>query len=398
MRCGNPTQIRLGMTGTFFNRTYHVVGRAVLGVNEAGRAYYWNEFYLTSAGGGPATLVFEETETGCAWRLFTMFDPRKPITAAEAATIKEGEAVDIDGTPARVTRVDQSRIYRVEGKTPEGIAPDKLANYFNAEAGSRLIVVSWTGEEMEFYSGMSTSAPLVASAFRLQGFAAWRFTATSGRSWFNSQIWMPAALILAFFGILAVCFVDITHHGRATAVTVINAPASPLRVGAIGVLDYVQYKIIGHELTDIAEVGRRWPRHEYDLTATDNNEALLVYDSGSAGPFWLLCTLLHVDYPLTPMGAGSMLPGQTLKADGSVVSIKELFRSTIRSAEGVSTLGGSAGDVFYGFTGVMISNRVLIVRWNQTNIVYLRGMPVAGKAVLEAFGSTNRLVESKNEH
>jgi len=80
------------------------------------------------------------------------------MTAGEAGSKKEGDIVNLDGAPLRITRVDRSQVYLVEGKTPQGIAMGKVANYFNADAGPRQIVVSWTGEEMEYYSGMSTSA------------------------------------------------------------------------------------------------------------------------------------------------------------------------------------------------------------------------------------------------
>ncbi|HEV7925472.1 MAG TPA: DUF4178 domain-containing protein [Verrucomicrobiae bacterium] len=386
MSLGNPTQIKLGMTGTFFKRTYRVIGRAVLGVIEGGQAYYWNEFYLESAGSGPATLVFEETETGYAWRLFTMFDPPSPITAVEAAQKHVGDVVDLDGAKFHITRVDRSQVYRVEGKTPQGIELNKQANYFNAEAASRLLVVSWTGNEVEFYSGMTTAASLVASAFDLDGFAAWRFTASSGRSWLSTQIWMPGVLVLALVCIPMACFIDLSRSERAPPVRINKAPVSPLRVGASGVLNGVEYKITGHELVEVAEVGWRRQCHEYDLSGFDNNEARLAYDVGSNGPVWLFYTALQPENPLTPLAAGGMKAGQSVQVDGSVVPIRKLFRATVRSSEGVSPGGIKVGDMFYGFSGGMSSNAVLVVRWNQTNIVYEQGMPVQTKMVLAAFG------------
>jgi hypothetical protein len=407
----NPTQLRLGLTGTFFNRTYRVMGRAVLGVIEGGRAYYWNEFYLESAGGGPATLVFEETETGCAWRLFTMFDPPTPMTAAEAEAKRQGDPVTLDGAHLLITRVDRSQVYYVEGKTPEGIETGKVARYFNADAGSREIVVSWTGEEVEYYSGMTTSAPLVAAAFKLQGFAAWRFMASKGRSWWSAQIWVPALLVLALVGIPLSCFMGLAGPRPAPVVTLLNAPASPLRVGATGILNDETYTIIGHALVEIAEMGRRWQRHEYHLKNTDNKSAQLVCETVSNAPAWVLylpqpsdeelaptqpegqprllqpdhgITPLPPDDRLTPLEAGAMRAGQNVKIAGSVVQVRELFRSTVRWTEGVSKR--KAGDVCYGLTGLIRSHQVLVVRWNQTNVIYWLGTPVPAKTVLAAFG------------
>jgi hypothetical protein len=317
-----------------------------------------------------------------------MFDPPSPVTADEAADKHVDDIVDLDGVKLRITRVDRSQVYRVEGKTPMGIEPGKQAKYFNAEAGSRLVVVSWTGDEMEFYSGMTTSAQMVAAAFNLQGFAAWRFAASSGRSWFSTQIWMPAVLGLALIFLPAACFIDLARSGRAASVTVQSAPASSLRVGASGVLNGVQYKIDGHELVEIAEVGRRRQCHEYNLSGVDTNEVRLVCDTGPKGPVWLLYTLLQPEHPLTPLAAGAMHVGQNVQVDDSVAAIRELFRDTVRSTEGESVPVVKAGDIFYGFTGTMIVNDVLLVRWNETNIFYLQGASVPARTILAAFGAT----------
>jgi len=382
----NPTQIRLGMTGSFFNKTYRVMGRAVLGVMEGGRNYYWNEFYLESGGGPTVTLVFEETEGGCAWRLFTMFDPQPPMTAAEAATKREGDPVELDGALLHVTRVDRSQVYFVEGKAPEGIARGKVASYFNADAGSREIVVSWTGEEVEYYSGTTTSASLVATAFKLQGFAAWRFMASKGRSWFSAQICLLAALVLALVCIPLACFIDSSHSRPAPAVKLEQAPASALHVGASGAVNDTTYKITGHELVEMAEMGRRWQRHQYDLDGSDHIGACLVCDPGSNGPVWILYIWMQPDTRLTPFEAGAKRAGEKVNVDGSEVSIREIFRSTVHSSEGESASSGKAGDVFYGFTGQISSNTVLLVRWNQTNVVYEKGTPMSAKTVLTSFG------------
>ena len=53
----NPTPIRIGMTGNLSGKQYRVVGRVVLGEEEDGDTYYWNEFNLESDGGDVATLV-----------------------------------------------------------------------------------------------------------------------------------------------------------------------------------------------------------------------------------------------------------------------------------------------------------------------------------------------------
>src|SRR5579863_192147 len=119
MNFGNPTQIKLGMTGEFYGRKYRVAGRVLLGETEDGVIYGWNEFNMVADTGETATLVFEQTQRGPEWRWFTMFDPEFELPAEDAATKRVGDVVNLDGTNAKVTLVQESRIYSIEGQAPE---------------------------------------------------------------------------------------------------------------------------------------------------------------------------------------------------------------------------------------------------------------------------------------
>ena len=117
----NPTPIRIGMTGNLAGKHYRVVGRVVLGEEEAGETYYWNEFNLESDGGDVATLVYEETEQGGEWRLFHLFEPDHPMTAADAATKRLGDPLNLDGTPMFVRlRVQIARLCTSKAKRRKG--------------------------------------------------------------------------------------------------------------------------------------------------------------------------------------------------------------------------------------------------------------------------------------
>src|SRR5260370_40802875 len=96
-----------------------------------------------------------------------MSEPTRGLSAEDAAAKRVGGTMDLDGTRVRVTLVRQSRIYHVEGTAPEGEAVGCLADYFNAEAGNEMFVVSWTGSEIEFYRGRTIPKSEVASAFQL---------------------------------------------------------------------------------------------------------------------------------------------------------------------------------------------------------------------------------------
>src|SRR5664279_5261746 len=201
MSYANPTPIRIGMTGKLSGTQYRVVGRVVLGEQEEGGTYYWNEFNLESDGGEVATLVYEETERGGEWRLFHLFEPACPMTAKDAATKREGDPLDLEGMHMFVRLVSKSRVYHIEGKAPEGVEVGEEAHYFNAVTGNNMIVVSWTGEEAEFYRGLDLSRTTVSSAFNVRIVDFSRFFPASGsnRSRAGLVMGVVVALILATF-------------------------------------------------------------------------------------------------------------------------------------------------------------------------------------------------------
>jgi len=163
----NPTRIRVGMTGTFAGKAYTIVARVVMAMDEAGETYYWNEFYLSDGSDRIAMLVCEEVYGAQQWRLFTEFTPATPLTAREAGLKKVGDRISLDGVSAEVTVVDESRVHFIEGRAPDWVAVGDVAQYFNAEAAGKMWVVSWSGDEVEYYRGMQLHGELVAQALGL---------------------------------------------------------------------------------------------------------------------------------------------------------------------------------------------------------------------------------------
>ncbi len=371
MGYSNPTQLRIGQSGTFFAKTYRIIGRAVLGISDFDATYYWNEFYLESAGGKPAILVFEETETGPSWKLFMMFDPEQPMTAAEAAAKKVDDIIEFEGRNLRITRVDHSKVYYTEGKTPEGVLTGKSATYFNADAGEHELVVSWTGDEVEFYSGNTTSTMMVASAFKFEGLSAQRFVSSSGRSWMSPRL-LRIALASALVAILVFSCVAIGSRPRSAPPTAVTAaPPSNLKIGHACTVNNTSYKIQGHRLVEMAEMGRRWQRDEYDLQGAGEDAALLAHEKGANGAEWILYRQVEPQEDLTPTKAAALPMGGSFKIDNQRARVQELFRRTVKSAEGSPS--EKAGDVTYGLIASANSNAPIFVCWNQTNVGYWQG-------------------------
>src|ERR1039458_1501750 len=239
----NPTPIRLGMTGKLSGKQYHVVGRVVLGEEEEGGTYYWNEFNLETDAGEVATLVYEETERGGEWRLFQMFEPVCPMTAADAATKREGDPLDLDGTHMFVRLVSKSRVYHIEGKAPEGVALGDVAHYFNAVAGNTMIVVSWTGQEVEFYRGLDLSPTTVSAAFnvRLVNFSRLFRAPGASRQLSGLVVVLVVALVLVIVMLVRnLAFIPIRRPPPNLRT---GSPASPLAVRKTGKLGGTRFQV-----------------------------------------------------------------------------------------------------------------------------------------------------------
>ncbi len=392
----NPTRLRLGMSGNLGGKDYRVAGRSVLGETESGETYYWNEFNLETGSGEQATLVHDETNPVSQWRLFTLFDPEYPMTAADAASKRVGDQINLTGDDVRVTFRGASRVYHIEGQAPEGEAVGTVAEYFNAEAGSIMQVVSWTGEEVEYYNGVDLSRSTVATAFGLPpesgGAGGSIFPPFSGADASNSArgrkfaIWAAIALFLLFviFGRGFSC----SSGGEAAPVRKIQAGAPPLAVGATGTLFDKSYRVTAHTLVDIAEVGANWERHEYELSDDYGSRCLLICgDQPDPGDWVFLEPLFPVQVPTAREAAAKKI-GDLVKLDGFTGTVTEIFLSTIEQTEGSEGDGLPRGIVSYGLRGTNDS-RTLLARWNDAGIQFFRGRTLPAKKAAAGFKHAN---------
>ena len=127
-----------------------------------------------------------------------------------------------------MTLVDESRVYHIEGKAPEGVEIGDVAHYFNAETGNNMQVVSWTGDEWSF--GASIQPGSVATAFtRLRTAPAIRFGSSGQRaiksfggqrrtSWRIGQTVADHWIMVSFYWLLFFILPQGAFRQRATVV------------------------------------------------------------------------------------------------------------------------------------------------------------------------------------
>lgn len=392
MSLPNPTPLRLGMTGTLAGRSWRVAGRSVMSMEEAGGTYCWNEFFLKSEDGDEATLVFETTETGGEWRLFTLFEPDTPLTAAAAAAKRVGDAVQFEGRNLRVTLVDESRVEAIEGEAPEGVEVGDVAQYFNAEGANRMFVVSWTGDEVECYRGADLTAAVVAAAFGLSREALVRLAAPPVSSFadtttnFNVSggrtLRVVLVLVIAVIGLLAAAKFMLT--GRRGAVTHSRSETVSWPLDATGVIAGRTYRVIARRVAEIAQVGRVHERQEIELRDEDGSPARLVCGLGAADADWWLFTPWQPRAALPPERLAQLQTGQLLTLDGESAQVSELFRYRQLPAAGSTPATVPAAAMWFGLTA-RTERLVFLVLWNEGGIEFYRGQRVEARTVKAAF-------------
>jgi hypothetical protein len=396
MSLANPTHLRVGMHGNFAGKDYLVAGRVVMGETEGSGTYYWNEFNLQASDRSYADLVYEETEHGGEWRLFTMFEPEYPMTAADAATKRVGDHINLTGEDVRITLRSASRVYHIEGQAPEGVEVGNVANYFNAQAGNDMQVVSWTGDEVEYYNGVTVPQSVVAVAFNVpRASEASRFGGGDS-SWLGGNAEHYDSGVKFFLKLTLVIFFFIIAFGRHLScstesgpVKKISAAAPPLTVGAAGKLLGGNYHVTAHVVVEIAEVGARFERHEYQLTNDDGQTKFLVCGMKLNDKDWSLFEpLLVVPIPRQQEFAAKKA-GDTVTIEGMTGTVRDLFLSTVRQVDGGPPLDWQVGDMRFGFEA-QGERELLLARWNNTAVSVQRGVSIPAKEAAAAFAPPSK--------
>lgn len=390
MSFANPTPIQIGMWGTFNGVRYRVAGRIVLGCDVDGQRYYWNEFHLVSQSGEEATLVHEEGENGIEWRMFVLFEPEYPLTAADAATKRVGDYLNLEGTAVRITLVDESRVYLIEGEAPEGVDRGDVANYFNAKSGRDMIVVSWTGDEIEYYRGRDLTGGMVASSFDLHGTEFSHFidpfrnvSALSDSSEITSKRMLQGILGVLLVALFFVGNMTCRTSRRTKIITKAPAAAAPFPFGATALLEGKTWLVRAHVIVEIGQTGQLFDRHEYHLTDADGNAAWLVCGMQPDDKDWIWFIPLDPVNPPTPTQAAALKSGDTINVDGWIGPVTELFQAINRQiSSDLSEV--REGEMQFGFT-VRSGTTLIQTRWDAHRIVFLRGTAMSATAVKNAF-------------
>jgi hypothetical protein len=360
----NPTALRVGASGVLSGIRYRVIGRVTMGMTEDGETYYWQEFNLLDDTGRNATLVYEEGE----WKLFVMFEPERPMSAAKAAGKRVGDVVNLDGRPVEITLVGESTVYSIEGRAPEGVERGDVAQYFNADTGVEMLVVSWTGDEVECFRGVDVPAEEVTKAFGTQTFSSGpAFRATEEEPSSSSSGTMSKIMVGVVVAVIALAGQTWWKKSQQPAGTkksatlVVSLPAG--RTGSVG---GKLCTLTGQTKVEIWRVGSKYDWMEYAL----DDGSLLVGGMNVGANEWFLFHAEPMD--LTPQQAATLRAGSQVTIAGKTLRVEDLFQYRTPTQAGFGVLARNGNDR-------------AIVRWTENAVEVYLGAPVAEKEVLAAF-------------
>jgi hypothetical protein len=378
---GNPTVLRIGHSGQLEGRSWTVLGRVALRSDDG---YAWQEFYLGNEQGETATLVYEDD----VWKLFKVLEPADPLTAAEAATRRVGDTVVTNGINAQIDYVGASRVTHIEGEAPEGVEVGDRARYFNATQGNGMLVVSWTGDEVEYFHGRDLPFNAVETAFGLPQRSQWSRLGLNGFNWssFDANYLVGGLVAIVMVLVIAAMLFD--------EIAVPMPPEPPAKVAAApvrlpdqakGVLQGHAYTVRGHAVVEISRPGRKFERHEYLLTDETGATALLVQGLSGLSHEWHLLKPGSFPKSFTPYDAAQVKAGQATTPDGKRSSVAYLFQSKACATDGTVNLHPWPNEVQYGFV-LNTPEHWVLARWTEREMQVYSGLWLSVKEVAAAFG------------
>jgi hypothetical protein len=364
----NPTMLRVGVGGRLSGIWYRVLGRVVMGVHAVGETHYWQEFNMVDESGTNATLVYEDGE----WKLFVLFDPPRPITAREAASKQIGDIINVDDRPVEITVISQSRVYYIEGEAPEGVEVGDVANYFNAGGGMDMLVVSWTGDEVEFYRGMELEETEVPQAFGLSKAASAIEYTPEVEEATRTFDWIGPLFVLITMAVIG--YLIYLHQAPRLPKLPAKLPThvAILSVGATGTIAGTQYNVTGRSIVAIDRTGSRYDWHEYYLQDAAGALAMLVGGLNLGSNEWFLLRPIELADSLKPRQAATFRRGSPVQlGEHELWFVDALFaRAGARER--------------FGFIA-RSTNETAVVRWNEDAIEVFVGGKVPEAEVLTAF-------------
>jgi hypothetical protein len=160
--------LKAGLSGTLDGRRCEVRAHAVVEIGQVGLRYDRHEYQLVDENGNQALLVYGWKPGGKDWLLFTPLKPLEPLTPPQAAAVRWGQTVNLDGIVAPVSDLCECTIRQVDGAEWPDLKPGAVFFNFSGKTDSIWLLVRWREGGIAFYRGKALPTKEVIAAFNPQ--------------------------------------------------------------------------------------------------------------------------------------------------------------------------------------------------------------------------------------
>jgi hypothetical protein len=159
------TTLTIGQAGMLDGRKYRIQSRALIKCAQVARLYDWHEYALLDDESNGALLICGLNPGTQDYFLFRQVEPLVALTAEQAAAVRAGQSVNVNGIIAPVSDHFQSTVRRVEDSETNDRRNGDTFYGFIAQTGSIRLLVRWDAQGIKFYEGKSVPATEVSGAF-----------------------------------------------------------------------------------------------------------------------------------------------------------------------------------------------------------------------------------------
>jgi hypothetical protein len=157
-----------GSAGRLQGKEFRIQTQTLVEIALVGRRFERHEYYLTAGDGDKALLVCGSAPGARGWILFTPLHPASAVTPQQAATVRRGQTVNVEGALALVSDLFQSTVRQVESPEADGRKPGDVLYCFAGASDRGEVLARWDASRIEFFQGQTVSEKEVTAAFKPQ--------------------------------------------------------------------------------------------------------------------------------------------------------------------------------------------------------------------------------------
>jgi hypothetical protein len=166
VRMGAPASpLAVGKAGSLSGTHFQLQSHLLVEMAMVGRKFDRHEYLLSNDDGTKALLVRGSKPGAGDWWLFKPFQPKTPMTPPQAAAVRWGQTVNVDGLAAKVSELFQCTIRQVESAEASDLNARDVFFGFTGQIQNAQLLVRWNANYINFFQGVAVQEKEVLGAF-----------------------------------------------------------------------------------------------------------------------------------------------------------------------------------------------------------------------------------------